>query len=124
MAHILLASKKRDHMDKTHNVAVIVGSLRKDSINRKVANALVEVAPEGLKLSFVEIGQFPGRAHHVDDLSVLFAGQFVQYVPHLVIAAALYGLVASKYRLDPRAHGFGAVDHKKILLVGAQTLIA
>ena len=43
-------------MDKMHDVAVIVGSLRKDSINRKVANALGEVAPAGLKLSIVEIG--------------------------------------------------------------------
>src|SRR5476649_2476769 len=46
-------------MDKIRDIAVIVGSLRKDSINRKVANALVELAPEGLKLSIVEIGQLP-----------------------------------------------------------------
>ena len=46
-------------MDKTRNVAVIVGSLRKGSINRKVANALVELAPAGLKLGIVEIGQLP-----------------------------------------------------------------
>ena len=37
-------------MDKTRNVAVIVGSLRKDLINRKVANALAELAPDGFKL--------------------------------------------------------------------------
>ena len=46
-------------MDKTRDVAVIVGSLRKDSINRKVANALAEVAPAGLKLSIIEIGLLP-----------------------------------------------------------------
>jgi chromate reductase len=46
-------------MDKIHDIAVLVGSLRKDSINRKVANALAEVAPEGLKLSSIEIGQLP-----------------------------------------------------------------
>lgn len=46
-------------MDKLRNVAVIVGSLRKDSINRKVANALVELAPAGLKPGIVEIGQLP-----------------------------------------------------------------
>jgi chromate reductase, NAD(P)H dehydrogenase (quinone) len=44
-------------MDKTYNVAVFVGSLRKDSINRKVANALIELAPSRLKLSIAEIGQ-------------------------------------------------------------------
>jgi chromate reductase len=46
-------------MNKTRDVAVIVGSLRKDSINRKVANALAELAPEGLELNIVEIGQLP-----------------------------------------------------------------
>jgi chromate reductase, NAD(P)H dehydrogenase (quinone) len=41
------------------DVAVIVGSLRKDSINRKVANALAELAPPSLKLRIIEIGQLP-----------------------------------------------------------------
>ena len=46
-------------MSKLHNVAVLVGSLRKDSINRKVSNALIELAPSGLKLALVEIGGLP-----------------------------------------------------------------
>jgi chromate reductase len=46
-------------MIKTRDVAVIVGSLRKESINRKVANALVELAPATLKLSIIEIGHLP-----------------------------------------------------------------
>ena len=41
------------------DVVVVVGSLRKDSINRKVANALIEVAPPELDLSIAEIGQLP-----------------------------------------------------------------
>ncbi|MBZ6074944.1 NADPH-dependent FMN reductase [Microvirga puerhi] len=41
------------------NVAVFVGSLRKESFTRKIAKALVELAPEGMSLSFVEIGQLP-----------------------------------------------------------------
>lgn len=36
-------------------VAVIVGSLRKESFNRKVANEFVRLAPENLKLEIVEI---------------------------------------------------------------------
>jgi NAD(P)H-dependent FMN reductase len=40
-------------MDKIRDVAVIVGSLRKDLINRKVASALAAVAPAGLKLGRV-----------------------------------------------------------------------
>ncbi len=54
-------------MTKTRNVAVLVGSLRRDSINRKVANALVELAPEGLKLSIIEIGQLPIYNQDGDD---------------------------------------------------------
>ena len=41
-------------MSKPHNVAILVGSLRKDSINRKVSNALIELAPSALKLTFLE----------------------------------------------------------------------
>jgi chromate reductase len=46
-------------MDKVHDVAVLVGSLRRDSINRKVAHALAGLAPDGLTLSIIEIGQLP-----------------------------------------------------------------
>jgi chromate reductase len=46
-------------MKNTHNVAVIVGSLRKESFNRKVAHALAELAPAELKLEIVEIGHLP-----------------------------------------------------------------
>jgi len=42
-------------MSKTHSVAVIVGSLRKESYNRKVAKALIGLAPDSLKLEIVEI---------------------------------------------------------------------
>ncbi len=43
----------------TRNVAVIVGSLRKDSINRKMAHALIERAPAALEFQFIEIGGLP-----------------------------------------------------------------
>jgi chromate reductase len=46
-------------MDTVGDVAVFVGSLRRDSMNRKVANALAELAPSALKLSIIEIGQLP-----------------------------------------------------------------
>jgi chromate reductase len=46
-------------MDRKHKVAVIVGSLSKASITRKVAKALVAVAPPSLECAFVEIGALP-----------------------------------------------------------------
>jgi chromate reductase len=46
-------------MSSPHDVAVIVGSLRKESLNRKVANELIKLAPASLKLHIVEIGDIP-----------------------------------------------------------------
>lgn len=46
-------------MARTHTVAVLVGSLRKGSFNRQIANALRDIAPSSLKLEIVEIGDLP-----------------------------------------------------------------
>lgn len=40
-------------------IGVFVGSLRKDSWNRKVANALVSLLPEGYEAEFFDIGHLP-----------------------------------------------------------------
>src|SRR3954467_822182 len=42
-----------------HSVAVIVGSLRKESFSRKIAKAIIAVAPPSLTFQFVEIGDLP-----------------------------------------------------------------
>lgn len=42
-------------MSETRDVAVIVGSLREESLNRMTAHALAAEAPEGLRLEIVEI---------------------------------------------------------------------
>jgi chromate reductase, NAD(P)H dehydrogenase (quinone) len=46
-------------MAVSRNVSVVVGSLRKESLNRKVAVALAEIAPKQLKLNIVEIRELP-----------------------------------------------------------------
>ena len=46
-------------MDARRNVAVLVGSLRKESFNRKMANVLRAMAPPSLSLEIVEIGNLP-----------------------------------------------------------------
>lgn len=52
-------------MTQVHTVAVLVGSLRKDSESRKVAKAIAALAPASLKFNFVEIGDLP---HYDQDL--------------------------------------------------------
>ena len=51
----------------TKRVAVIVGSLRKGSFNRKLAQALIALAPESLRFEIVEIGQLPLYNQDLDD---------------------------------------------------------
>jgi chromate reductase, NAD(P)H dehydrogenase (quinone) len=54
-----LLRPRGDEMPTTRNVAVLVGSLRKESFSRKTANALIELAPPGLRLAIVEIRDLP-----------------------------------------------------------------
>lgn len=46
-------------MSRNYNIAVIVGSLRKESVNRKAAEALVRMAPSNLDFDFINIGDLP-----------------------------------------------------------------
>jgi len=56
-------------MTTPRNVAVLIGSLRKASLNRKLARALIELAPERLRGEVVEIGQLPLYNQDLDDAS-------------------------------------------------------
>ncbi len=49
------------------SVAVFVGSLRKASFNRKIAHALIGLAPDSLRLEIVEIGDLPLYNQDFDD---------------------------------------------------------
>ncbi|MGB7629918.1 MAG: NAD(P)H-dependent oxidoreductase [Candidatus Deferrimicrobium sp.] len=44
---------------KQYQIAVVVGSLRKDSFNRKLADAIVKLAPPDFSFKQVQIGDLP-----------------------------------------------------------------
>ncbi|RUR13815.1 NADPH-dependent FMN reductase [Legionella sp. km772] len=48
-------------------VAVIIGSLRKDSLNRKVAKALISLAPREMHTEIIEIRDLPLYNQDLDD---------------------------------------------------------
>ena len=48
-------------------ILVIVGSLRRDSFNRKLAEGLVKLGPSGCDFSFAEIGDLPLYNQDDDD---------------------------------------------------------
>jgi len=43
----------------TYKIAILVGSLRKDSLNRKIARSICAIRDDGLDCSMVEIGDLP-----------------------------------------------------------------
>lgn len=49
------------------SILVIVGSLRRDSFNRKLAHGLVKLAPSGFDFNFAEIGDLPLYNQDDDD---------------------------------------------------------
>ena len=51
----------------TRKIAVIIGSMRKESFNRKVAKTLMLLAPPTLEMEIVEIGQLPMYNQDDDD---------------------------------------------------------
>jgi chromate reductase len=51
----------------SRNIGIVVGSLRKDSYTRKIANALAGLFPEDCSVSFVEIGDLPLYNQDYDD---------------------------------------------------------
>lgn len=50
---------------KKKKIAVLVGSLRKESYNRKIAQQLMRLSPENLEMEIVEIGNLP---HYNEDI--------------------------------------------------------
>lgn len=54
-----------------HKVAMLVGSLRKESINRKIALSVANFAKEALDCRIVEIGDLPLLNEDIDDLTGL-----------------------------------------------------
>ncbi|NOV26381.1 NADPH-dependent FMN reductase [Cupriavidus necator] len=54
-------------MSDPRDVVVLVGSLRKESYNRKLAKALIALAPAQLKLEIVEIGNLELYNQDLDD---------------------------------------------------------
>ena len=46
-------------MSSNYQIAVVVGSLRRDSFNRKLADAIVKLAPAGFSFKHVQIGDLP-----------------------------------------------------------------
>ena len=52
---------------ESKKIAVISGSLRKDSFNQKIAKQLIKMAPSSLEMEFVEVGDLPLYNEDLDE---------------------------------------------------------
>lgn len=133
---------------KQYEVAILVGSLRKDSLNRKMAEAFIKLAPPELKFSFVEIGDLPFYNQDLEtetppalwtafrdtlkasDALLFFTPEYNRSVPGVLKNAidigsrpsgkgAINGRPAAIISVSPGALGaFGAHHHLRQVLAG------
>ncbi|SDB13530.1 NAD(P)H-dependent FMN reductase [Pseudomonas sp. NFACC23-1] len=93
-------------MSNVYTVAVLVGSLRKASINRKVALALADLAPANLKLNIVEIGEL---ALYNEDIDVAPPAAYTAFRQQVGAADALL-FVTPEYNRSVPAPLKNAID--------------
>jgi len=86
-------------MTQVRNVAVVVGSLRKDSVSRKLAKAFAAVTPN-LKFNIVEIGDLP---HFDQDLESDPPAQWVRFRDEIAAADAVLFVTPEFNRSVPGA---------------------
>jgi hypothetical protein len=65
--HAARPSTERGHAVTTYRVGYLVGSLASDSINRKLAAALVRLAPSNLEFTEISIKDLPLYSRDFDD---------------------------------------------------------
>jgi chromate reductase len=80
-------------MSEARKVAVIVGSLRKESFSRKLAKAIAAVAPPHLTFDVVDIGQLP---HFNQDLEATPPAEWTAFRERIKAADAVL-LVTPEY---------------------------
>ena len=73
-------------MSQVFDVAVLVGSLRRESFNLKIAKAAIQVAPPSLKLRLVDLSHLPMYNQDLDEAS---PAEFVQFRDEIRTADAL-----------------------------------
>ena len=110
---------------KTYKIAVCVGSLRQESYNRKTANALITLAPESLKLDFVDISTLP---LYNEDLDETPPKEWVAFRRELVAAdgflfatpeynRSMPGVLKNALDVGSRPYGESAWDGKPAAIV-------
>ncbi len=100
--------------------AILVGSLRKESFSRKVANALQAVTPESVSLEILEIGQLPMYNQDLDEVPPMewtqFRNRLREYDGILFVTPeynrSVPGVLKNAIDIASRPYGKNALDGK------------
>jgi len=90
-----------------YKIAVFIGSLRKDSINRKLANALVKLGPPEFSFDQVQIGDLPLYNQDDDGEQI----EAVKRLKHAIKAAQGLLFVTPEYNRSIPGVLKNALDH-------------
>lgn len=71
-----MTSFTRSSKMNTKKIGLLVGSLRKESFNKKTANTLIKLSPENLAMEIIEIGNLPFYTQDLDNNPPLEWNQF------------------------------------------------
>ena len=113
----------------TYQIAVIVGSLRRDSTNRQLARALVSLAPADFSFDFVDIGGLPLYSQDYDADYPPVAREFkqkIQAADGLLFVTAEYnrsipGVLKNALDWGSRPSGHNSFARKPTGIIGAST---
>lgn len=110
-----------------YQIAVIVGSLRKDSYNRALAKAVTRLAPANFSFDFLEIGDLPLYNQDDDDhqaAAVLRFKKGILAAQGILIATPEYnrsipGVLKNAIDHASRPYGQNVWDGKPLGIIGA-----
>ena len=95
---ISMTNETKGQTMKKHNIAVIVGSLRKESFSLKTAKALIALAPESLSLEIINIADLP---MFNEDLEATPPNKWVAFRKQIIAADGLLFLTPEYNRSVP-----------------------
>ena len=114
------------HHEPPYTIGVICGSIAASSINRRLANALVKLAPEDLQCSFIEIDALDLYDHDRDGdypPEAVQLKQAIKAADGILIVTPEYnrsipGALKNAIDWASRPYGENALSHKPVGVIG------
>jgi chromate reductase len=116
-------------MEKGFKILGFAGSLRKDSYNRSLLRAALELVPEGVELEIFDLEGIPPFNQDLENQPVERVTEFkarIKAADAILIATPEYnysipGVLKNAIDCASRPHGDNAFEHKPVAVMGAST---